>query len=590
MTLQPAHPLTGLSLPDWPERLAAGLSLVPAMPLDRAEAARAAAIFDRLRLPDVPGAPALAEAAGDWFRDIVRAVLGSLDPETGMRRIADVFLLVPKKNSKTTGGGGFMLTALAMNARPEALFGLFGPTQEIADIAYATVEGMIELDPVLKKLLKVQSHLKRVEHRLTGAVLKVTTFDPKVATGGKYAGWLLDEAHLLSRVPYAARVVAQLRGARVAVPESFGVIITTQSDEPPAGFFKEELAYARAVRDGRAESTSFLPVLYEFPEAVQTDRDKPWRNPDLWPMVLPNVGRSVNLAALAREYAAARAKGDAAERLWASQHLNIEIGLALQSDRWSGADHWEAASEPGLTLSDLLAACEVATIGVDGGGLDDLLAVTVIGRRPDGVWLLWSRAWVDRKALEARPDVAPRLADIAAAGDLALVSIDTGRAGEAHQGRAEGAAQRESRAAHSPDVVGVAGVVRAVFEAGLLPEQNGVGVDPVGVSAIVDALDFLPEGCLTGVAQGFRLTGAIQGMARKLADGGLVHGGQPLMAFAVENARAETRGNAVLITKQVAGRAKIDPLLAAFNAFSLMSLNPQAAGGSYLESGDLVIA
>jgi phage terminase large subunit-like protein len=583
----PANPF---ACPDWADRIAEGRSLVPALPLDEGEARRAVDIFDQLRLPDVPGTPTLADAAGDWFRDIVRAVLGSLDPVTGLRGVADVFLLVPKKNSKTTGGGGLMLTALAVNERPEAPFGLFGPTQEIADIAYATVEGMIELHPVLKKLLKVQSHLKRVEHRRTGAVLKVTTFDPKVATGGKYAGWLLDEAHLLGRVAYAARVVAQLRGARVAVPESFGVIITTQSDEPPAGLFREELAFARGVRDGRIASSSYMPVLYEFPEELQTDKFKAWRNPARWPMVLPNLGRSVRMEILTREYADARARGDAAERLWASQHLNIEIGLALQSDRWSGADHWEEAAEPGLDLPALLARCEVAAIGIDGGGLDDLLAVTVIGRQVDGTWLLWGKAWVDEKVLRSRPDLAPRLSDIAASGDLDLVSIDTGRQGAAHAGRAEGAAQREARAAQSPDVLGVAAVVRQVFEAGLLPEKNGVGVDPVGVSAIVDALGFLPEGCLTGVAQGFRLTGAIQGMARKLADGGLVHGGQPLMAFAVENARQETRGNAVLITKQVAGRAKIDPLLAALNAFSLMSLNPEAVAGSYLDSDDLMVA
>jgi phage terminase large subunit-like protein len=46
------------------------------------------------------------------------------------------------------------------------------------------------------------------------------------------------------------------------------------------------------------------------------------------------------------------------------------------------------------------------------------------------------------------------------------------------------------------------------------------------------------------------------------------------MNWCVGNARIVPTGNAILVTKQASGTAKIDPLMATFNAVSLMSLNP----------------
>jgi phage terminase large subunit-like protein len=541
--------------PDWEDRLKQGMSLLPDLPLDQAEAGRAVAIFNRLRLPDVPGQPAMEEAAGEWIRDIVRAVFGSID-DGGKRRVREVFALVPKKNSKTTGGAAVILTALLMNERPRAEFLFVGPTQDIADLAFQQASGMIEADPdgYLQKRFKVQEHLKTIRDLLTGAFCRIKTFDMKVMTGSKPAGILIDELHVMSLMSYASRVMGQMRGGLLANPEAFLIIITTQSDQAPAGVFRTELQYARGVRDGKIEGSRMLPILYEFPEAMQTAGDAPWRDPANWPMVTPNLGRSIDLDTLRADYRDAMDKGEEEERRWASQHLNVEIGLALHSERWRGADYWLGAAAPGLTLEEVMHRSEVCTVGIDGGGLDDLLGLSVIGRcRETRDWLAWGHAWCQAGVLDLRKDIAERLRDFEADGDLTICDDVT------------------------QDVDEAAEIVGDLLEAGLLPEKAGVGLDPVGVAAVVDALASrkVDGDRVVAVGQGFRLSGAVWGAERKLKDRTLRHCGQPLMAWCVGNAKAEQRGNAVLITKQTAGKAKIDPMVALFNAFMLMTRNPE---------------
>jgi len=126
-------------------------------------------------------------------------------------------------------------------------------------------------------------------------------------------------------------------------------------------------------------------------------------------------------------------------------------------------------------------------------------------------------------------------------------------------------------------------MVAQVEQSGLLDK---IGVDPAGIGGILDALVAaeVPKEKVVGISQGWKMTGAIKTAERRLAEGGLVHSGQPIMNWCCGNAKVEPRGNAVIITKQAAGTAKIDPLLALFNAVALLSLNPEAQGSNLDES------
>ena len=109
-------PVWSTACPDWAERLKKGLSIIPD-PIYPDEAAHALAIFKQLRIVDAPGSPTFGESCAPWVFDLVAALFGSYDAQTGVRHIKEVFILIPKKNSKSTLAAGIMMTALLLNWR-----------------------------------------------------------------------------------------------------------------------------------------------------------------------------------------------------------------------------------------------------------------------------------------------------------------------------------------------------------------------------------------------------------------------------------------------------------------------------------------
>jgi phage terminase large subunit-like protein len=540
--------------PDWAARLRAGGSIIPP-PIFPNVAEEALSVFKQLRIVDAPGSPTFGEACEPWVFDLVASVFGAYDPESGRRLITEWFICLPKKNSKSTLAAGIMMTALVLNWRQSAEFAILAPTIEIAANSFNPARDMCmeRTDEDLAALMHAQSHVKTITHRESGASLKVVAADSQTVGGKKSVGTLIDELWLFGKEANAANMLREAIGGLASRPEGFVIYLTTQSDDPPAGVFKQKLDYARKVRDGEIVDNKFVPIIYEFPQDM-IDRGE-HRDVKNFPLVNPNWGKSVDAEFIEREFRKAQEAGEDEMRGFLAKHGNVQIGLALRSDRWVGAEHWEKCGGPSFDLDNLMARCEVAVVGIDGGGLDDLLGLTVIGReRETRKWLWWSKAWCHPKVLEIRKEIAPKLRDFEKEGSLSIV--ETGK-----------------------DVEELAEIVCRLNDAQLLPDKLAIGVDPAGISAVLDELTTKESGIaeeqIIAISQGWKLTGAIKNTERKLAAMEIVHAKQDLMAFCVSNARVEDKGNAILVTKAVSGKAKIDPLMAGYSAVSLMSLNPQ---------------
>ena len=542
------------SCQDWERRIVAGESLIPFDPLFPEEADAALDVFKSLKIVDAPGSPTFGEACEEWVFDFVKAIFGAYDHEAAKRNIREFFLLISKKNSKSTIAAGIMLTALIRNWRHSAELLILAPTIEIANNSYGPAADMVRADPDLTDLLHIQDNFRTITHRVTGAKLKVVAADTDTVGGKKAAFVLVDELWIFGKRNNADAMLREATGGLVSRPEGFVIYLSTQSDAPPAGVFKAKLDYFRDVRDGKIADRKSLGVIYEFPKAMIEAES--YLDPQNFYITNPNLGRSVSAEWIEEELVKEVAKDSETRNTFLAKHLNVEIGMNLRSNRWAGADFWADKADAGIDLESVLERSEVVVVGIDGGGLDDLFGLTVLGReRGSRDWLSWSHAWCHKGVLERRKSIASKLNDFKRDGLLTIVDDEL------------------------KDISEIVEIISDIKARGLLAS---VAVDPAGLGEMIEALAEIEvtqeAGNLVGAPQGYAMMNSIKTAERKLANGTLRHAPSALMDWCVSNLKIEPTATAIRATKQNAGDAKIDPVMALFDAVTVMSRNPEAPG------------
>ena len=540
--------------PDWEKRIVAKESLMPCKPLFPEVADIALSIFNELILVDVMDSPKMGDVTLQWVLDFVQAIFGAYDPVEKKRLIREFFLLISKKNTKSTIAAGIMMVALILNDRLSAELILLAPTKEVADNSFNPIRDFIAADPELQEMFNVSEHTKTVTNLGTNATLKVIAAESNAAAGKKASIILIDEVWLFGKRSNAESMFREAKGGLASRPEGCVIYLSTMSDEVPCGVFKQLLDYARDVRDGIKVDKQFLPLIYEFPKWMIEAGEH--LKPENFYITNPNLGASVDVGYLISEFNKVRDAGEESLRDFLAKHLNVEIGMNLRANRWAGAEYWLQQSK-NFTLSKLIDQSDVITAGIDGGGLDDLLGFAVLGRHAKSrKWWLWNHAWCLRIALERRKENAPKYLDFEVEKSLTIVD------------------------SVGPDIDQLAQYAKQVYDSGKLDK---IGLDPLGLGGLLDGLLAvgIPQEQMIAVAQGYKLAGYIQTTERKLAEGNLYHAGQDLMTWCAGNARIVMKGNGMMISKQESGTAKIDPLIATFNAVALMSLNPEPINKDY---------
>lgn len=550
--------------PDWEKRIVNRESLIPFEPLFPEQAKRALDIFKSLKMVDVLGQPTFGEACAPWVFDFVAAIFGAYDENTGKQLINEFFLLISKKNGKSTIAAAIMITALILNMRHSAELLILAPTKEVADNSYKPASDIVKASPELSRFLKTSDHIREIKHLNTNATLKVVAAENDTVTGKKASFVLIDELWLFGKKEKADNMLKEATGGLVSRPEGFVIYLSTHSDNPPAGVFKKKLEEFRNIRDGVVVNNRALGVLYEFPKRFL--QNEQYLDPDNFYITNPSLGYSVDAEDLLSKLN--KETDEQGRRVFLAKHLNVEIGQAQRGDRWVGTEFWQRQTDETLTYDSLIERSEVVVVGIDGGGLDDLYGLSLIGRdKQTKHWLSWSHAWAHESVLERRKSIATVLRDFEKDGDLTIVTDSLN------------------------DISQIIEIIDDVKQRNLLA---CVAVDPAGLGELVEnlaELDITPENKqLIGVPQGFGMMNAIKTTERKVAGGTFWHAKSAMMNWCVGNLKIEPTATAIRATKQNAGDAKIDPAMAMFDAATVMSRNPAAPGTSIYETrGVLVI-
>jgi len=552
------------AVPDWEDRLITKRSIIPP-PIFPQEAESALAVFKSLRVPDIPGRPTFGEICRPWMFDFVRLIFGAYDVSDGpfgRQLINDFFLLISKKNAKSTLAAGIMVTCLLRNDRPNAELLIIAPTKEVADNSARPAIAMVSAEPELARRIKLEPYHRRLINKLTDSELKIVAADTSSVAGKKASYVLADEWWQLAKLPRAEDMWLEATGGLSSRPEGFTLKLTTHSNEPPVGMMRADLKRFRAIRNGSLVQPNACGVLYEFPERMLDDGS--FREPENWYITNPNLGASTSEVFIAQKIAEAEGgDGDEGNTLGVfAKYLNVEIRLNLRSDRWCGSDYWAGLGDRTLTYDSLLARCKTVAIGVDGGGRDDLLGVAAMGiDSATGKWLCWVHAWAHKEALALRKSEGSRYADYVLDGDLTIVND------------------------FDQDVTDVLGIVKKAIES---RKFCGIGVDRNGFSSFLPALAEIGITAESGlgmeVTQSLALSGDIESLERKLVDGQFAHSASAMMSWMVSNVKVVPLRNAFMFEKQRAGTDKIDGVMAMINATTVLIRNPEPRGASIYNS------
>lgn len=270
-----------------------------------------------------------------WQVWMIAGIFGFVHPVTGLRKVSEALLLIPRKNAKSTIAAGIGLYMAFLDGEAGAEVWIGANNREQADACFQPCRQMVEKLPGLRDAAGIEVHKFSIFSPGTGSFIKTMVGKPGDGSNPHCA--ILDEAHENDTSEQYDTMKTGM-GARL---QPLLLTITTAGFNL-AGPCRQLQADAEQVLAGNVRNPSLFAAIYTI------DGEDDWTDFDVWKKANPNFGVSVHEHYLRQQHADALAK-PAKKAALLTKHLNV---WANSTSGWLGQLDW-GKCKSSKTLADL---------------------------------------------------------------------------------------------------------------------------------------------------------------------------------------------------------------------------------------------
>ncbi|MBS9525923.1 terminase large subunit [Litoribacter alkaliphilus] len=192
----------------------------------------------------------------EWEKNLIGAVFGWKEKETGLRKYREVFVFLPRKNSKSTLSSAISLYMLLADGEKGQELVVAASSRSQAGFCYDIIKGMVNNSKELSKHLKVFRN--SIELEKSNSYLKCISAESSGIHGANINFAIVDELH----AHYDASLYDVIKTSMGAREQPLLLSITT------AGTNKNHICYdlyeySKKLIEGVIEDETFLPWVYE---------------------------------------------------------------------------------------------------------------------------------------------------------------------------------------------------------------------------------------------------------------------------------------------------------------------------------------